>query len=145
MIWRNTVLHLSVSRDPTIGSDEVVLGVDLAYELGNLLNKDAAYEVVHGLDEHIAAGQLPRFLEASIGARSERVVGDPWTGKSGGMEVKDGCLRMLVQLRPAREKVLVPLRVTREEFRTCPGSYYLIMSEITEGMKIYLDDCPIDV
>ncbi|HEV8431069.1 MAG TPA: hypothetical protein VGQ41_24410 [Pyrinomonadaceae bacterium] len=145
VIRRNTNLHLSVLRSQTIANDEVVLGIDFAYELGNLVNKDASYEIVHGLDEHIATAQLPRFVEASIGTHSETVGGDPWESTGGDISVKDGRLTMMVQLRPSRENVLVPIRLTREEFRTCPGSYYLIMSEITEGIKIYLDECPKDV
>jgi hypothetical protein len=136
---------LSVSRSPSIANDEVILGIDYAYDLGNLVNKDARYEIVHALDEHIATLQLPRFLEASSGTYSESLDSDPWESKGGDISVKDGRLTMMVQLRPSRDNVLVPVRLVREEFRTCPGSYYLIMSEITEGIKIYLDECPKDV
>lgn len=145
VVRRNTILHVNVFRTPSIGSDKVVLGIDLAYDLANLLNKESQYKVIHGLDEHIAAAHLPRFTQASIGMHSERINGrDPWNSENTDMTVESGRLTLDVNLPAAREDRPVSLRIKREEFRWCPGSYYLIMSEITQGIKIYLDECAED-
>lgn len=146
VLRRETVLHLRVLRDPALDADKVLLELDLAYDLVNLLSKEEKYEVVHGLDEHIAAAHLPRFIEASIGQHSETIGGrDPWNSIEDNMWVEEGRLHLNVVWPSPKETTVVPLRVTRQELRWCPGSYYLIMSEITDGLTVYLDQCADDV
>ncbi len=146
VLRRNCVLHVRVLHDPSINRGDVVLELDFAYDLISLLPKEQNYEVVHGLDEHIAAAHLPHFIEASIADDSETIAGaDPWRSENDDMWVENGRLHLNVALPSAKENVLVPVRITRHEFRWCPGSYYLIMSEITEGFRVYLDECAADV
>jgi hypothetical protein len=146
VLRRNSVLHVRIRRDAEAGPNNVVLEVDLAYDVLNLLPKNRQYVVVHGLDEHIVATRLPRFIEASIGDEDELIPDQPtWTNTTGNISIETGRLRLTTQLSAAKDAVLVPIRVRRNEVRSCPGSYYLIMSEITDGMTIYLDECAADV
>jgi hypothetical protein len=146
VIRLNPMLHVSVSRDPSIGEDGVLMDLDLTYDLVNLLKRENRYTVVHGLDEHIAAAQLPRFIEASIADHSESIDGqDPWVSSNGDMTVESGRLALTVNLGSAGEDGIVRVRVRRQEYRVCPGSYYLIMSDITQGMTVFLRECAPDV
>jgi hypothetical protein len=146
VLRQDSVLHLRVERDPSVGTGNVVLELDLSYDLLNLLPKEHTYEVVHGLDEHIATAHLPHFLEASVGECSDTIGGsDPWQSKKCDMSVEKGRLLLRVPLPAAKENTAVPVRITRHEFRWCPGSYYLIMSEITDRFRVYLDECAEDV
>jgi hypothetical protein len=143
IIRRNTNLHLRVGRDQQAGETNVVLDLDLAYDLQSLQSRTSHFEVVHGLDEHITAHELPRFIYASIGARSENIgYKDSWRTPDGEMRLEKGRLSLRVGLQPLGE---VLIRTRRIEVRECPGSYYLIMTEITDGMHIYLDYCAPDV
>src|SRR5262245_51316311 len=49
VLRRESVLHLRVLRDPELEPDKVLLEIDLAYDLVNLIPKEEKYEVVHGL------------------------------------------------------------------------------------------------
>lgn len=146
LIRRNSVLDVRVLRDPSVGEDNVVLDIDLTYDLANLLSKDKVYTVLHGLDEHIAAAKLPRFIGASIGNRYETITNNmSWQTKDGVMTVHNGRLSLTVDLPAASEKGAIPLTIKRQEVRSCPGSYYLIMTELTEGFRINLRDGADDV
>lgn len=147
LIRRNTAVHMRVRRDAAYGEDNLVLEIDLAYDLANLLSKSKRYEIIHGLDEHIVAPpDLPRFLEASIDNRSNAIEAiDPWSAADGSMRVQSGRLHMNVDLPASQESVAMPLRIVRREVRNCPGSYYLIMTEVTDAIRIYLDEVPLDV
>jgi len=143
---QNAVIHLGVLRDENVDADNLVLNVDFAYDLANLQSKAAEYLVVHGLDEHITAHNLPRFMYASIGSRSEVITDSrSWSTHDEILSVADGSLSLKVLLRPNSENTAVPLRIRRQEVRECAGSYYLIMTEVTEGVRVYLDECPPDV
>lgn len=143
---QNAVIHLGVLRDENIDADNLVLDVDLSYDLANLQSKAAEYLVVHGLDEHITAHNLPRFMYASIGPRSEVITDSrSWSTTDELLSVANGSLTLKVLLRPNSEDAAVPLRIRRREVRECPGSYYLIMTEVTDGVTVYLDECPADV
>lgn len=143
---KNAVIHLGVLRDGNVGPHNLVLDVDLAYDLASLQSKAVEYLVVHGLDEHITAHNLPRFMYASIGSRSEVITDSrSWSTTDELLSVANGSLSLKVLLRPNSEDAAVPLRIRRREVRECPGSYYLIMTEVTDGVTVYLDECPADV
>lgn len=144
LIRRNVIVHLRVSRSAS-DHNTLVLEVDLAYDLQSLLSKDRDFTVSHGLDEHITGRDLPRFVDVSIDSRSESVDGDPWQTHDGVMKVNNGQLDLRVSLRSLKAELPVSLRIRRHEVRQCPGSYYLIMTEVTDGLRVYLDECAEDV
>ncbi|HET6892851.1 MAG TPA: hypothetical protein VFH31_17230, partial [Pyrinomonadaceae bacterium] len=145
LIRRNVIVRLRVFRNPNPTDKELVLEVDLAYELQNLLSKEKEFIVSHGLDEHITATDLPCFVNASIGERTEVFEGESFKTADGVMEVHDGRLDMKVTLRRFSDNAPVFFRIRRREARDCPGSYYLIMTEVTERLRVYLDECADDV
>jgi len=142
----NAVLHIRVLRDPAVSKQHVVLDVDLAYDLANLLSKAKEYIIIHGLDEHIVAADLPRFTEVSIGNRCETIEGDTWASPDQAIVVKGGRLYLKVSLPARSENAFpTPIRVRRQEVRECPGSYYMIATEVTDSLRVYLDECAEDV
>ena len=145
LIRRNVIVRLRVMRNSKPTGKELVLEVDLAYELQNLLSKKKEFVVSHGLDEHITATDLPRFLNASIGDRTEIFEGESFKTSDGIMKVHNGRLDIKVTLRRFSDNAPVFLRIRRREARECPGSYYLIMTEVTERLRVYLDECADDV
>jgi len=61
------------------------------------------------------------------------------------MSVENGRLKLGVDLPAAGDNREVPLLVERREVRSCPGSYYLIMTELTDGLRIVLREGAQDV
>jgi hypothetical protein len=147
LIRCNTELRVSVVRGEAVAdSSNVILDIDLAYDLASLLPISKDFTIIHGLDEHITASYLPRFLEASIDDHSEVInKSTEWGATDQIMMVDRGRLYMKVNLPAASENVTRHFRVRREEVRSCPGSYYFIMTELTEGIRVHLGDCAEDV
>jgi hypothetical protein len=143
LIRRDAIVHLRVTQNrQTVSQDDLILDIDLEYKLQSLQSKAKDFVVSHGLDEHITNTGLPRFVYASVGSESASIDNSSsWKSQSEHMRVSNGRLDLDVHLRPFGENYLVPLRIRRQEVRECPGSYYLIMTEVTDGLKVYLDEC----
>lgn len=139
---RNMVIRIGVEHDDRLASNEVILDVTMQYDLVNL-HEDRRTEVIaHRLDEHIAneKARLPRFVEATIGDRVEDIdAAHNWASSDKAMTVSGGRFTAHVDLEPASEGVGVPVNLRRLEIRTCPGSYYIVTSEIIENVRVHLD------
>lgn len=140
---RNAQIHLRIIKDEPVEDGCLVIEIDVSYDLFSLEEKETDVTVSHRLDEHIVSknGNLPRFLEASIGPRSASMPepGD-WTSADKAIRVRNGRVYLDGRLSAASEGKGLPVRVRRREVRTFPGSYYLVTTEFAEGARIYLDE-----
>ena len=144
---KNVVLRLRVLRDPGIPPEKIVLDLTYEYQLVNLTEKALNIPVGHALDDHIAvtAANLPRFITVGTGSGSALMQVDAstgWHSPSGDVEVMNGRLNFSVSV-PSRSDI--PIHVRRCEVRECPGSYFLLMDELIDGLRIHLDEYPTDV
>jgi len=143
VLRRNAAFHLRVSLHPS-NTAVLVLETQLEYMLTRLTTGD--YQVAHYLDSHIsdADQHLPRFIHASLGAESFGIDTDQdWKSKdnSASFEHFTGCLT--IKLPPANQSPPeVPVAIRRIEVRNLPGSYFFVMTEVTTGMRVYLEECP---
>ncbi len=142
----NMVMRLRLAPYAEADMSRLELDLDLTYDLGNLQPTErAGYLIVHELDRHITDPErtLPRFRSFSIDGKRRNLV-SPGTVPSAEPSgfVNDGRLTVPVHLAPAPEGRRVRVGVRRTEFRSCPDSYFFIMTELTEGVHVYLDECP---
>lgn len=142
---RNVVLSLRVVRDPAIGPDKVILDLAYRYELVNLTERTLEVPVGHALDDHIAVAgaNLPRFVTVDTGSGLEHInASTGWRSANGQITLEGGRLDFTVSVPSG---AAVPIRTRRYEVRECPGSYFLLMDELIDGLTIQLDEYLPDV
>jgi hypothetical protein len=61
------------------------------------------------------------------------------------VQVGGASLHLRVVVRPIGEQERLHVRLKRREYRQCPGTYNLVQPELTDGIKVFLDDCPDDI
>jgi len=143
VLRQDAIFHLRVESHPN-QKDTVVLDVQLEYTLVRL-GGDRQYEITHYLDAHICDKQLglPCFLTASLGAEAFAINSSgPWGTPQDSAWLDDkGCLT--IKLRPPDSMLPeTPFAVRRREVRAVPGSYFFVMTEVTTGLRIHLEECP---
>jgi hypothetical protein len=144
VIRRNVEIRLWIRTNPDLSDRHYEFDYEFSYELGSLVQRANKLEVLHGLDEHISApaAHLPRFVAICVGTASAGVgAEDPWESDDKEFRVKNGRLSFKVALE-AQGGTSVPISVRRREVRECPGSYFLVMTEVTDGLRIYLKELP---
>jgi hypothetical protein len=129
-VRRGLAVRLRLERDPSLPAHQAVLWMSISYRLHALREKAEAVKVYHYLDRfmHDAKADLPRFTHISVG---DEVI-DP--RKLHGRFAKE------VDVRPWPEGV--PVIVERREIVYTPGSYSLLMSDLTAVEIIKLEDVP---
>lgn len=130
------------------------LDYELTYQLVSLSREHKQdYVVEHVLDAHIATAEVPKpcFSAFAIGAKSYTIGPDrKVTPPDPQLTVTEDRLhydaRDLDAVTDAMANgVGVKVSVTRREARNAPGSYMLIMSELTDGVTIELEDVSLDL
>jgi hypothetical protein len=145
VIRKNCEVHLRILYLPNTDS-KLILELDFNYDLASLLSKQQTVTVIHGLDEHIAERELnlPCFIKATVGAYGHTI--NASTGRNSScLEVNGGRLSFPVTLEPVEIGESVRIAIKRREVSHCPGSYYLIMTELTESLRVYLDEVPNEI
>jgi hypothetical protein len=148
VIRRHVEIRLSLTA---VGNDNYCLTYEFAYDLASLLPRSGTVPVIHGLDEHITnqTAGLPRFEACTFDDAAFVIPPQPiWESADKKVKVENGRLAFSVFLQPAVASgpgTSVRISVRRSEVRACPGSYYLLMTELTDGIWFYLESAPQDV
>jgi hypothetical protein len=142
VLREDAAFHLRVKLHPS-RTDMALLEIQIEYTLVRLRNVD--YTVTHYLDAHISDKALlvPRFLHASVGSDAFQIdaVG-PWKDTSGLATLDaNGCLSIGLASQE-KSRVKIPIAIRRLETRNVPGSYFFVMTEVTTGLRVYLEECP---
>jgi hypothetical protein len=148
MIRRDVVVRLKIQHHPQSPNDWVIISLEFSYNLSGLKADPHEPKVEHGLDRHIKDDSLglPCFDWARIGDRFYEI-SDLQDGHSadGVIELQQGTLALDVKLDSKDKPHVIPMAVARREVRNLPGSYHLIMTELTQRITFYLDEIPNDV
>jgi hypothetical protein len=129
------------------------LGIVLEYRLVSLSKEHTLpYRIEHVLDAHLATEgvQRPIFRSFGIGATTFGIGADgkPDNADSN-LTVAGDRLHYDTELAPVADAMAsgagVKVSVTRNEVRSAPGSYMLIMSELTDSVTIELTDVSPDL
>lgn len=144
---KGAVLHIRIEKIAS-QADLVALDLNVEYDLVAIADKLGTVNAYHGLDNHITRQgiALPKFISASTGDLSYLIdAGSSWKSTDNLVEIDAaGTLALPVDLGQ-KAQGCSPVQVRRKEIRNYPGSYYLIMTELTANIRIHLDECPPDL
>jgi len=131
-IRRLGTVHLKIRRDKRLGDGEVILSVRFEYKLCGIRSRRHRARVRHFLDSFMEPRLgLPRFEHISIG---EEIL----DGRKEGKEFERF-------FNLSRHDEPLAVAVERLELVYMPGSYNLVMNEVTELDAIYVDEIPEDL
>lgn len=138
IIRENCIIKLKLEEVSGLKDGQMVLCVELEYELQSLSTKPHLVKILHYLDDHIEnkVKDLPRFELVEIGKRN-------FCGDALKERIKNGVFSFDTTLKP-RGHSSIQVRSRRREITYVPGSYNLIMGEICHGLRIILDEIPND-
>ena len=117
---------------------QAVLWMEFRYELNGLKSSTLRnVEVNHLLDDHIINKKknLPRFEKVIVGSRK-------YDGLDLTPKIKGLCFTDVIPELQARDVEPVPIIMERRELIYMPGSYYLLMNELTKGVTVELEPLP---
>lgn len=151
-IRRQMHLQVSIKRSGAVPS-LCELEYDLTYQLVSLSKEHTqSYRIEHVVDAHLATDgvQKPRFIAFAIGGKTYSIGADGKVDPADpNLAVTGDRLRYDTELAPVPDAMAsnagIKLSVKRREVRSCPGSYMLIMSELTDGVTIELVDVSPDL
>jgi hypothetical protein len=133
VIRRNLEIRLRLRSDPNLSPTQRILAVETTYELFGLRKQPVIYTLQHAVDQEMwnKAVGLPRFESISIGNKT--LTDD---------EIRNAVKEGVFTAAPEQLDSQHPLRVVvrRSEITNKPGTYHLIFSELTQGIKIYFDE-----
>jgi hypothetical protein len=139
IIRRNFEIRLKLSSDPNLSVTQRVLALETTYDLYGLRSQPVKYTLQHAVDKEMwnEGLRLPRFDSVTIG--KETLSGDELN-----KHIDTEGVFSLPQVELESQN---PLRVVvrRTEITNKPGTYHLILSELTQGIKVYFDSLPSDV
>lgn len=140
VIRRDAIVRLKVHR----GSDErVIISIEFSFDLFGLKTEPRKVKVQHELYNHIEDRNigLPCFDWVRV-ANQFYEISELQDGHSadGFVTLQTGTLIFEVELEPRGTPHPIPVAVARREIANLPGSYHLIMTELTQRITFYLDE-----
>jgi hypothetical protein len=138
MIRENVEIRLSLEDEKKLPEGQKVLCLEVDYSLCGLRSKREPAKISHYLDDHITCEEenLPRFELIEIEDEAN------YQGESLQEKVVKGVFSEDVMLRSRYEKRQLRVNTSRKEITYVPGSYILIMGELTRGVKFHLEKLP---
>lgn len=132
-IRRGFSVRISVEQDGRLGDSRAVLWVAISYRVDALRSRTEHVKIYHYLDHFMrdSVTKLPRFTDISVGSKviDPRQISDEFEQEVSLKEWPSG----------------VPIIVERRELVYVPGSYNLIMSDLTEVEIVRVENLPDDV
>lgn len=148
MIRRDATVRLKIQRHTQSPNDSVILSLEFSFNLSGLRVDPQEVKVKHGLDSHLedASLGLPCFDWVRIGNQFYEI-SDLQDGNSadGVVQLQAGILTLGIELESKDKPHAVPIAVARREVRSLPGTYHLIMTELTQSITFYMDEIPGDI
>lgn len=144
VIRNDTQIRLKVRRAATDGW--LTLEIEQTYKLVGLYHKEREVTVLHEVDEDISpAGEKPRFERVDVDGESYAIPAATTRSAhplaEGRITLDGPMLHLTVKVHP-HDSAPVSVGVVRREYRRVPGLYYLVQPELTDGIKVYLDEYP---
>ena len=140
VIRRDFQIRLKLRSDPNLASTQRVLGLETDYQLHGLRTHPVKYTLQHALDEEMwnEGLGLPRFDSVIIG--NTTLIGDDLKRRVNAEGIFSEPDLELRANNPVR------VVVKRSEITYKPGTYHFIFGELTQGVRVHIDDeLPSDV
>lgn len=132
--WLRENLHVKLELRPAPDADlepnEMLLWLQMRYEVCNLRATRRRATVHHRLDTHHARGPFPRYTHARINDRAIPLDG-----------IADGVFEHELDLLP-RDGTAPRVLIEREELVYVPGTYVLTMGSLVKRLSIELEGIP---
>lgn len=158
LIREHALFTFRIVRDDTLPKEQAIIKADIGYDVYSLESLGTSgYKFVQELEHFHIKGkdkdgkELPRFDSVSSSA-----VKEPYEGErlqrmvcNGRLEVTDG-----IHLKPwptregaaeSRERSAVRINVKRSEIVYVPGSYHIVLGELTKNIRVRVEEVPDDI
>jgi hypothetical protein len=158
LIRENADFIVRIYRDDALAPGQAIIKVDIGYDVYSLRTfGDKDYRFVQELESFNVRGkdkdghELPRFEVVSISTREK-----PYEGEELQKMVDKGHLKLAdpIYLKPwpnrnpgsePKERSAVRITTRRAEIVNIPGSYNIVLGELTKGIRVRIMDHPADV
>jgi hypothetical protein len=139
VIRRNFEIRLRLRSDPNLSVTQRVLALETSYDLQGLRSQAVKYTLQHAVDREMwnESLGLPRFESVTIG--KETLTGDVLRSH---VDAEGVFALPNIELQSQNPLHVV---VRRSEITNKPGTYHLILPELTQGIKVYFDEVPSDI
>ena len=138
VIRRDFEIRLRLRSDPNLGSMQRILAVEMDYKLEGLRTQPVKYTLQHALDNEMwnEGLGLPRFESVTVGNTTR--VGDDLKNR---VNAEGIFSEPNLELRANNPLSVV---VKRSEITYKPGTYHFIFGELTQGVRVHIDELPSD-
>ena len=138
VVRENFRVAVRLERDPRVAQGQMLLKMQVSYDLRGLRSRSVTTKIEHFLDWHfkIKDQDLPRFSNVKIGDKKFTPTDPCFT--------KHGEFICSVNV-PAKDHGAVSVTSSREEVIYFPGTHCFVLNEITKGLEIVLNDIPDDI
>jgi hypothetical protein len=141
MMRENVEIRLSLEHEEGLQKGQMVLCLEVDYDLCGLRSRQERAKIRHYLDDHIKCKEkkLPRFEMVEIVDRAN------YQGPGLRKKVKNGVFSADVILRSRYERQQLRINTRRKEITYVPGSYIFMMGELTRGISFKLEGLPREI
>lgn len=140
LVRKNGQVTISLKRDDLLPKGQHIVWVEFEYDLCGLRSTPRRIELRHFLDSFMndAASKLPRF---------DQIVIDDKVYKGDALKEcidNKGVFKKKLSI-DGREGTPIRIVVERHEIVYVPGAYYLIMGELTDGVRLHLEQITAEI
>jgi hypothetical protein len=157
-IRENADIIVRILHDDTLLPDQAIIKVEIGYDVYSLrAGGDYNYQFQQELEHYNIKGkdrdgkELPRFDTVSVSTRKT-----PYEGDELQKMVEKGSLKVTdkIVLKPwpkddtssaARQRAAVRITTRRTEIVYVPGSYNIVVAELTKGVRVRIIEYPDDI
>lgn len=138
VIRENFRVAVRLEDDPRVAPGQMVLKMQVSYDLHGLRSRRTTAKIEHFLDWHfkIKNENLPCFSRVKVGKKNY-LPSDPCFKKNGEFVC-------LVDV-PPKDHGTVHVTSSREEVIYFPGTHCFVLNEISKGIEIVLNDIPDEI
>lgn len=139
VIRENLEIRIKIQRDTSLPSHQALLKAEISYDLYGLKPEPFTFTVQQELDYFNMQNEkmrLPRFDSVTVNSKL-------YTGEELNGMVKDGLLTLYpVTVQPWHKGDAVHIITERTEIINIPGEYNNTLSQLTKGVKLYIEAPP---
>jgi hypothetical protein len=147
VLRENAELRFKIRQDNTLPAHQAIIELEIGYDLYGLKPEDFKFTVQQELEHYYLrneAKNLPRFDSVTVGDKLYK--DDELKGMidKGLLTLKDVTVKPWPRREDAQTKQNSAVRIVTErtELVYIPGSYNIVFSHLTKGVRVYIDAPP---
>jgi len=147
VIRENAELRFKIRQDNTLPAHQAIIEVEIGYDLYGLKPEDFKFTVQQELEHYYLrneAKNLPRFNSVTVGDKLYKDAELKGMVEKGLLTLKDITVKPWPKREDSQTKQNMAVRIITErtELVYIPGSYNIVFSHLTKGVKVYVDAPP---